>query len=94
MSKGKKKRAAGLETAKTSEEPDATCIEDESPEENEADVATAEPTVEQLREEIQRLQAEKDEQFDRFITQTIDFLYDNFRLSNTEFKTFPTHIFE
>ena len=62
-----------METAKTGEDPDATCIEDESSEENEADVAVAEPTVEQLREEIQRLRAEKDEQFDRFIRLKAEF---------------------
>jgi len=73
MSKGKKKRAAEQETPNTGEELDVTCIEDESSEENEADITTAEPATEELIEEIKRVRAEKDEQLDQLIRMKAEF---------------------
>jgi len=73
MSKRKKKRAAELETPETGDELDVTRIEDEGSAEDKSDVATAEPTVHELIEEIEQVRAEKDEQFDQFIRLKAEF---------------------
>ena len=73
MSKGKKKRAAGPKTPETGDELDVACIENESAEENEADVVTAELTVQELSEKLEQVRAEKDEQFDQFIRLKAEF---------------------
>ena len=73
MSKGKKKRATGPKTPKMDDGLDASCAEDESSAEDKSDVATAEPTVQELIEEIERGRAEKDEQFDQLIRLKAEF---------------------
>jgi len=73
MSKGKRKRAAEPKTPETGDELDVVCTGDESSAENSSDVATAEPPAEELIEEIERVRAEKDEQFDQLIRLKAEF---------------------
>ena len=73
MSKRKKKKAAKPEVPETGGDLDVTCVEDGSVPESEANVAVAEPTVQELSEEIERLQTEKADQFDQFIRLKAEF---------------------